>query len=127
MDINRRISWKGRKNLAYAHWSRGDQKNVITYFMNMIGKYIKALEKEIGGMTEDVISVIWTGIDFHEWLHLFIRRESGLTGTYMVTDSCEAFICCAQEELDLLMLETWTDVNHLDIMEDRGEWNASED
>lgn len=36
--------------------------------------------------------MIFTIIDWHEMLHLLIRRESGAKGTYHVTDGCERFI-----------------------------------
>ena len=106
MDINREVSFRGRVYHGRAHWAKKGVKNVITYYLNVIGRDLRG-----AGYWDDiyVVSKAFIVLDFHEWLHLFIRRESGLKNTYIVTDECENFIREAQDYLDWILEVTFPD------------------
>jgi len=100
VDIYRRdFSFRGRTHMASAHWTKKGVKNVITFYLNMIWKHIAANYAYMNYDREEIFAGHFTVMDFHEWPHLFIRRESGIKGTYVVTDDCEAFIEAAHEAL----------------------------
>jgi len=75
LEIERRVSFRGRKFLASARWEQG--VNTISYNLNIMGWDIKNLGFE---GDELAICVYFVCIDFHEWLHIWIRWESGIRG-----------------------------------------------
>lgn len=110
MEFHIDTSFRGRKNLGYAHWTKKGRKNVITHYLNIQGKWAERMDywnKKTNDIMAEPIILMFMGIDFHELLHLLIRRESGLKGTYHVTEECEEFIKNAEEELLLLLGETY--------------------
>jgi len=88
-EITREFSFRGRKYWAYAHWSKKGVPNVITFYLNMMGR---SLREQDCFQDEETTARLFIQIDFHEWLHLFIRRDSGLKNTFIVSESCEKFI-----------------------------------
>ncbi len=101
IDVTRDVSFRGRRNFAYAHWSKKGIRNVVTFNLNVIWKDVKEMPLKV---RESYFAHVFTILDFHEWLHLFIRRESGCRNTYFVTDDCHRFIYDAQYFLDEILL-----------------------
>lgn len=101
--VRRRVSFRGRKLWGRAYWKYKDQKNVVTFYLNKLTKDIK----ESFGIVnfEQYFIYNFTLLDFHEWLHLWIRRKSGEKNTYIVTDECEDWINQAEEELALCIID----------------------
>jgi len=101
MEVHRRFSFRGRVNSGYAHWSHKGIKNVITLYLNKITDDVF----EIFGwpkhtlMFEELFLILFSEIDLHEWLHLFIRRESGMKNTYIVTQDVEDWIYMVVDEV----------------------------
>lgn len=96
LKVHRRMSFKGRKYYAFSHWTWKGNKNVITLYLNRITDSMAEVD-----YTPDIGIKIWAIIianyDFHEWLHLFIRRQAGLKSaeTFICTPGCEKFVCMA--------------------------------
>lgn len=114
-EPTRIYSFKGRKNWATASWKKNGIKNVITIYLNKWGDWIK----EEGNWDDELLNTkIFILLDFHEWLHLFIHRDSGLKNTYICTDECEKFIEEAHEVLgqclDIIFPEPKVDVGWLE-------------
>lgn len=109
MEVHRRIGFRGRTNLGYAHWKYKGIENVISLYLNMIADHTLALH---GGrwptnskMFEQLFIYYFTLVDFHEWLHLFIRRESGVKNTYFVDDNCHDWMV----SVELAIIDIWYD------------------
>lgn len=88
MEVNRRISFRGRVNMGYAHWKYKGVRNVIILYLNKITDETIILHHRPTHtkMFEQLFIFYFTLVDFHEWLHIFIRRKSGEKDTYFVTD-----------------------------------------
>jgi len=91
--IHRRSSMRGRTRIAAAYWTWNGIENVIQYNWNKMWDWLQ----EEGLTKEPEIITAFVCIDFHEWLHIWIRRNT--PNSYIVTDSCEEFICRAEIEL----------------------------
>ena len=99
LEVERDISFRGRKYMGYAHWTKNGRKDVITLNLNMIHRHTRALWGDDEHMLINVIS----SVDFHEWLHLYIRRRSGLRGTFTVSDDCHDVMY----KMDDILLGRW--------------------
>lgn len=113
------FSLRGRKYLAYAHWSKKNaqtyRKNVVTFFLNRIFtetlhymnvfRHKEDCEFLNGDEMEKVFTIIFTSIDFHEFLHLFIRREVDYPNKHIVDKNTEDFICRSTQHLSQILEE----------------------
>lgn len=102
IDVHRYASFRGRKCWARCYWKWKGEENVIHFYFNMWWKFFKERNWQ---NWEAVFPIILSMMDFHEWLHLFIHRESGVKGTFIVTDGCEIFIERSHEALRDILLE----------------------
>lgn len=120
LEVHRRISFRGRTNLGYAHWKYKGIKNVITLYLNKLTEHTLDLH---GGshpphtkMFEQLFIYYFTLVDFHEWLHLFIRRESGLKNTYFVTDEVHDWMGSVENKIINVWYETIVEPEHLETL-----------
>lgn len=93
MIIERRASLKGRKYHGYARWD--GESNEIVYFLNKIGEGLRA---ESSFDNDNLVAVYFIVLDFHEWLHIYIKRKSDV-GVSKTSDACERFVRAAHTAL----------------------------
>ena len=86
------FSFRGRVNCAFAHWSKGGRRNVVTFYLNKMWEVIEEEDTTIFGEDESFTYFLFyfASIDFHEFLHLWIRRN--LPNQYIVSDAVENFV-----------------------------------
>jgi hypothetical protein len=60
------FSFKGRKNLAFAHWEKKGRKNVVTFYLNKIWEDVVDFHRTLGISEMDAFICLYTALDFHE-------------------------------------------------------------
>lgn len=98
MEINRRYSFRGRTRGGYCFWKKDGIENISVLNLNVLWNTFKEM-----GFTQEEIELVYilafASIDFHEWLHIFIHRESRIEKRHHTSDGCEDFVRKSHEVL----------------------------